>query len=180
MQTQSDSRVKKRIHCTLEHDARQGSGLILNYSRGGLFVQTAQPAAPGARVVIDFIDPAHSRPIELETSVVWRRRISPLMTGLNQSGMGLRLLDEPPAYRALVDTTLHPVLKGAIPRDDPPRVSGSMYEFVVRLGHSGGPRTRRIKLRAADTNTAQRDALRRAGAGWEVIEVSRSGGEPGT
>jgi hypothetical protein len=29
-------------------------------------------------------------------------------------------------------------------------------------------------------NTAQRDALQRAGAGWEVIEISPSGDEPGT
>lgn len=178
MQTQSETRVKKRIHCTLEHESRHGSGLILNLSPSGIFVQTTQPAEPGTRVAIDFIDPEHSRPIELETAVVWRRRISPHMTGLNQSGMGLRLIDAPPEYRALVAKSAQPPLIDKAPREERPTGVGPLYDYVVRLGRSGGPRTRHIKICAPDMCTARSEALQRAGKDWDVVEISMRNDEP--
>ena len=187
MQTQGEQRVRKRLHCTLNVEARRHSGLILNLSGRGLFVQTSLPAEPGTRLAVDVRDPTLDEAIPLEAAVVWRRRVSPLMTGVNQSGMGLRLLtppdawqrmmsvmlavdrpsEPPPAGREDVETTHRDPALDASPSTPPPAT------FIVRLAAAGGPRSRRLVVVAESESAARSRALREAGTGWTVLEIRR-------
>lgn len=185
MQTQTEPRVRKRLPCTLSLEARQHNGMILNLSERGLFVQTSLPAEPGTLLDLDVRDPARGDAIPLQAAVVWRRRVSPRMTGMNQSGMGLRLLNRPTEWHSLIgglrgdaapgaDAERSAAEPGASPtsRDTRPTPAPTR-RFVVRLALSGGPRSRRLVVESEDEFAAQREALRRAGAGWTVLEVRR-------
>jgi len=184
VQTQVDPRVRKRLHCTLSMEARQHNGLVLNLSERGLFVQTSLPAEPGTLLALDVRDPVRGEPIPLQAAVVWRRRVSPRMTGVNQSGMGLRLIDRPPAWQAMMSSLLSesagpgtpPVARTVATAVDPaPRSEAAPTEplFVVRLVHEGGPRTRRMLVRGECERSAGEAALREAGEGWTLLEVRR-------
>ena len=53
MHTAVDPRFKKRVPCRLRAPGGAGAGMVLNVSRGGLFVQTSTVASPGQTVHID-------------------------------------------------------------------------------------------------------------------------------
>jgi len=160
----------------LELDARRHSGLILNLSERGMFIQTSLPAAPGTLIGIDLRIPSQSEPVPVKAAVVWRRRVSPRMTGINQSGMGLRLLSPPSSYRDLLAEILEPVLKQtkAAPTwcpTEPSEPEPELEQFVVRLSQTGGPRSRRIIVQCRTKQAACEEALCQVGEGWTILEI---------
>jgi uncharacterized protein (TIGR02266 family) len=174
LQLQTEPRVKKRLQCTLELDARRHSGLILNLSERGMFVQTSLPAEPGTVVGIDVRAPSQTDPIPVQAAVVWRRRVSPRMTGVNQSGMGLRLLTTPSEYQAMMANILEPVLKesssaaNATAHVEP---EPDLDRYVLRLAQKGGPRSRRLVVESQSKQAACRAALDQVGEGWTILEI---------
>lgn len=183
VQAHGDPRVKKRLHCTLAHEARKGPGLVLNLSSRGLFVQTSLLAEPGTLVDIDLQGPQTSESIPLQAAVVWRRRVSPRMTGMNQSGMGVRILSHTPEYDALVDG----ILTGSAAAVGAPSTGAStkprsraaavddtpQHSYVIRLGMPGTPRSRRIVVQGASEQVARSEATARAGSQWTILEISK-------
>jgi len=181
MQTQSEPRLRKRLHCTLNVDARRHNGLILNLSRRGMFVQTSMPAEPGTLLDIDVRDPVRGDDIPVQAAVVWRKRVPARMKGTNESGMGLRLVTRPDAWQTMMSGMLEP---GDEPEAPPsaaaPRVEAEpvapptpVFTFVVRLGQPGGPRSRRLWVQAESEESARHEALARAGSGWTILELAR-------
>jgi hypothetical protein len=167
MQTEIEPRVRKRVPCTINVDGGQHRGFVLNVSRGGLFVQTSLPANPGSLIGIDLSSPVDDALIALSGTVVWRRRISPRMMGINQSGMGVRLDAPPQAWTELIregrtdDASQHSeASEAAAPR------------WTLRLAHAGTPRTRRIVVHCVDEAEARARAIAEAGADWEIIELT--------
>lgn len=189
MQTQSEPRLRKRLPCTLSMEARRHNGMILNLSSRGLFVQTSLPAEPGTLLDLDVHDPLQGEAIPLQAAVVWRRRVSPRMTGVNQSGMGLRLLNRPTAWQTmmsdLLGSTSSPDLgqpdvaepTSAHRVEEPPTESTPapepVFRFDVRLAETGGPRSRRVVVEVEDETAAGKEARRIAGEGWTVLEIRR-------
>lgn len=196
MQTQAEPRIRKRLACTLNVEARQHNGLILNLSQRGLFVQTTLPAEPGTLLALDVRDPVRGEAIPLQAAVVWRRRVSPRMTGTNQSGMGLRLIERPDAWTTMLSSLLATDAPGEARAADtaaatpaPARPAGATPTeapaspatgadarpvFCVRLAQAGGPRSRRMRVQGQDEIDAGKEALREAGEGWTVLEVWRA------
>ncbi len=172
MQTHGDPRVKKRLPCTLEHADNRRSGLILNLSRSGIFVQTILPAEPGMLVNVDFCNPSHDRPIGLQAAVVWRRRVSTLMTGINQSGMGMRIQWPPSEYDALLAEILPQPPAADQPRGDAP--APGLLRYVVRLTQSGGPRSRLVTVHSESEQRACEQARAELSEGWTILEISES------
>jgi len=174
LQIQSEPRVKKRLQCTLELDARRHNGLILNLSEQGMFVQTSLPAEPGTVVGIDVRFPSQPEPIPVQAAVVWRRRVSPRMTGINQSGMGLRLVSPPTEYRALMADILEPVLKESAGQESEVSTQAPDADldcYVVRLAQKGGPRSRRLVVHSPSKQSACEAALEEVGEGWTILEI---------
>jgi hypothetical protein len=178
VQAHSDPRVKKRLHCTLAHEARKSPGLVLNLSSRGLFVQTSLLAEPGTLVDIDLQGPQTSESIPLQAAVVWRRRVSPRMTGMNQSGMGVRILSHTAEYDALVDGILTggtaAVGASTKPRSRAAAVDETpQHSYVIRLGMPGTPRSRRIVVQGATEQVARSEAAVRVGSEWTILEISK-------
>lgn len=65
-----------------------------NVSRGGAFVRTAEPLAPGRRVLLEFELPG-GRPLEAIGRVAWTRRVLAPLERDNEAGIGIEFLGGP-------------------------------------------------------------------------------------
>lgn len=181
MQTNVEPRVRKRLPCTLGHADRHQSGLILNLSNGGLFIQTNLPVEPGSLIDIGFRNPSGQDEIDIHGAVIWRRRVSSRMMGRTESGMGVRLLGQPSAYSEMMSSFLEKAEPELI-RDAPvaaPEVANTpervidAKEYIVRLALEGSPRTKRLVIVSNNPGSARSEALIRAGEGWSVLELRK-------
>ena len=188
MQTQTEPRVRKRLPCTLSTEARSHNGMILNLSERGLFVQTSLPAKPGTLLNLDVLDPLHGDAIPLEATVVWRRRVTARMTGVTQSGMGLRLLSQPSEWQQMMCGLLgngssvtgvpaagesSPITADNAEAAVDARPLRPAFVFDVRLAKPGSPRSRRIVVESDDEAAARAEAQHIAGNGWTILEIRR-------
>ena len=76
MHTAAEPCFKKRVPCRLQITGGSHAGMVLNVSRGGLFVQTTAGASPGEAVHLE-LAPGEGEPLALDARVVWRRVVAP-------------------------------------------------------------------------------------------------------
>jgi Tfp pilus assembly protein PilZ len=170
---QAEPRFRKRVPCRLRWEGRSFSGLVLNLSRGGLFVQTSAAARPGDHVELNLSE--LSRPADALTGeVVWRRAASHELRSVAQSGMGLRLHRAPEAYYELL-SQLAPnepfPSRQADVRPDAERTGTPSRRFVVRIKRDGGPRTKTLSVEAPSEEDARSRTLASAGEGWSILDL---------
>lgn len=179
MHMPAEPRFKKRIPCQIAASGRAASGVVLNVSRGGLFVQTAAGVEPGEDVELELSLAAGRPSIPLAAQVVWTRSVAPHLRTVSRGGVGLRIASAPEAYYALLAEVAgesgpahvaEPAAAPAAPAAEPvPEPEGPAYR--VRLKQAGSPRTRWLVVRAASEDDARHAALAGAGDGWMVLEV---------
>jgi Tfp pilus assembly protein PilZ len=168
VQTESDRRYRKRLPCRLEVPNGAYSGMVLNLSRGGLFVQTSAAASPGEAVHLD-LSLGDADAISLDTRVVWRRVVAPHLRSVSAGGMGVHIQYAHDAYFGLVAR-----LAEGTPADEPaPPGSAAGPSFRVRLRLAGGPRTRVLTVTSADEAEARKSARQQAGPQWAVLDLER-------
>ena len=168
MQTASDHRYRKRLPCRLEVPNGAYSGMVLNLSRGGLFVQTSAAASPGEAVHLD-LTLADAFAIGLDARVVWRRVVAPHLRSVSAGGMGVHIQYANDTYFGFVAR-----LAEGTPTDAPtpaPRAAGP--SFRVRLRLAGGSRTRVLTVTGADEADARTRACQQAGPQWAVLDLER-------
>ena len=170
MQTANDRRYRKRLPCRLEVPNGAYSGMVLNLSRGGLFVQTTAAASPGEAVHLD-LSLGDAEAIALDARVVWRRVVAPHLRSVSTGGMGVHIQYAHDAYFGLVAQ-----LAEGSPADEAtpvpvPRVAGPA--FRVRLRLAGGPRTRVVVVTGADEGDARARARQQTGAQWVVLDLEK-------
>ena len=167
MQTQAEPRIKMRVPCDIGERGARHSGMVLNLSQHGLFVQTRMSARPGAVVGIDLKDTTQADPIPLQASVVWKQVIPRNLVHVTQGGMGLRIQHGCRVYdqffRAMPDRRV----AGSQSVPEPARQRG----YRVRLRLEGGPRSRVLVLSAASEKEACQQALVAVGEGWTILEI---------
>ncbi len=95
-------RFRKRIPCKLSRGRTVFSGLVLDLSRTGLFVQTRAVAKAGNEVEVMLARREPEAPIELDVRVVWQRKVPPQLRGVVEKGFGLQILYAPEPYYALL------------------------------------------------------------------------------
>jgi hypothetical protein len=141
--------------------------MILNVSRSGMFVQTSAGARPGDAVQLD-LAVQDGAPISLEARVVWRRVVPPHLRAVSMGGMGLRIQRASGAYLGFVAALAAPVRAEG---SDTAAPQPAQPSFRVRLRLAGSPRTRVVKISAADEASASDRARQQAGARWTVMDV---------
>ena len=178
MQTQAEPRFRKRLPCRLKVGGNSHAAMVLNLSRGGLFVQTSAGPPPGAGVWIDVDVANRSETLPIGGKVVWRRVVAPHLRTLSQGGIGVRIESAPEGYYSFLSG-----VAGAAPEtppsagceaagpapelpSDPPKAA-----FRVRLKQQGGPRSRTMTLHCESEEEARNRALAIAGAGWVILEL---------
>ena len=168
MQTAGDRRYRKRLPCRLEVPNGAYSGMVLNLSRGGLFVQTSAAASPGEAVHLD-LSLGDADAVGLDTRVVWRRVVAPHLRSVSQGGMGVHIQYANDAYFGFVAR----LAEGPAADEPAPARSAAGPAFRVRLRLAGGPRTRVLTVAAADAGEARTRARQQAGPQWAVLDLEK-------
>jgi Tfp pilus assembly protein PilZ len=179
VQTQAEPRFRKRLPCRLKVAGGSHSAMVLNVSRGGLFVQTGAGPPPGAEVRVELDVASHSDSVPIGGKVVWRRMVAPHLRSLTQGGVGVRIVSAPEAYYSYLSG-----VAGEVPRTSPsadcegaepePRPGAAGIQFRIRIKQDGGPRSRTLMLHCGSEAEARERALAIAGSGWVILELERS------
>jgi hypothetical protein len=166
MHAATDPRFKKRVPCRLRAPGGAASGMVLNVSRGGLFVQTSAAASPGDTVHIDLgVDAAVS--LGVDARVVWRRVVGAHLRSVTTGGFGARIQYAPDAWFGFLSGLAGSEVEARVPE----RPGGAVYRVRLRL--AGSPRTRIVVVESADEAVARERALAVAGAHWVVLDLAR-------
>jgi len=90
------------MSCRLRVGQRENSGIVLDVSRQGLFVQTSAAARVGEKVEIQLSSPRHSTPITLVAAVRWQRIVPAQLRSVYQAGLGLQIAQADEGYYAML------------------------------------------------------------------------------
>jgi hypothetical protein len=183
-------RTKMRIACTLHLEESRHSGMVLDVSASGLFVQTNASPAPGTPLRLELRVPGLSEPIEMQATVARKRIVPPRLRALLKGGIGIQLENPPEEFYAMVAKLQNPEAAGsksseeakpsekpsnasrnkpAVPPEKPPRAKPKLTSFRVKLGQVGGSGSRNLVIRAVDEDEARRRAILDVGDGWKVL-----------
>jgi hypothetical protein len=192
MRTEQQSpRFKRRLPCNLAFQGRRDSGIVLNLSEGGLYVQTNLGARRGSIVDVAVQSPSGSQSIALQARVVWKRVKNSHVLGLDRSGLGLEIREPIHEYADLIQdiggtgergadacerSGTSPTRESATPSSEQHEVVESLAlpptpAYRVRLKLEGSPRTRTLRIHASSTAEALSQVASESGPGWEVIEI---------
>jgi hypothetical protein len=93
-----EPRVRKRLPCSVQVTGRRHTGMVLNVSPRGLFVQTSAEADPGETVDVDLRTPTHRQPIPVQGRVIWRRTVPQRLRNVTKGGLGVRIENASESY----------------------------------------------------------------------------------
>lgn len=102
MRAPADERFRKRIPCAFNAGGRSSSGLVLNVSRSGLFLQTSIPEDSGTVVDLELKPLDRVEPIALTARVVWRKAVPAQLRTIASGGFGLQIIRADEAYYGLL------------------------------------------------------------------------------
>ncbi len=183
-------RTKMRIACTLHLEESRHSGMVLDVSASGLFVQTNASPAPGTPLRLELRVPGLSEPIEMQATVARKRIVPPRLRTLLKGGIGIHLENPPEEYFTMIAKLQAPEAAGsktseaakpsekssnasldkpAAPPEKQPRAKPKLTSFRVKLGQVGGSSSRNLVIRASDEDEARRRAILDMGDGWKVL-----------
>ena len=175
MATTAEPRFRKRVPCKVQLSGGAYSGMVINVSRGGLFVQTTAGPGPGEPVRVELMA-ARKDAIAIAAHVVWRRVVLPHLRTVSHGGLGLRIRTAPDSYYRFLSNVAVPGEAQAEPAADPSaaQAGSPQTEFRVRLKQEGGPRTRSVTLCCPSEPAARSLALAQVGSGWTVLGVEEA------
>ena len=84
---------------------RASREVCVNLSRGGLFIHTADPIAPGRRVLVEMHFPDGS-PLEAVGRVAWSKRVLGALDEKPKDGIGVEFIVAPPDQLVALDDFL--------------------------------------------------------------------------
>jgi len=89
--------------CELRYEGHKASGIVLDLSSTGLFVQTSARPAPGTIFHLMLEARGDTPALDLRVRVARQRRTEPRLASLVPPGLGLQILDAPSAYFDLIE-----------------------------------------------------------------------------
>jgi hypothetical protein len=155
--------------CELLIRDRWYSGLVLDLSPRGLFLQTKAKPLPHERVELR-IACGGSEALQLFVEVARLRRVPPSLLSTVRGGIGVRIVDAPEEYYQFLSRLAAPGPQALLVFAAEP---GEGPRFRVRVREISGPRSRRIEVSAPDREAARARALEASGEGWTILEVEK-------
>lgn len=168
MQARGETRISKRMPCRVRVADSTSGGMVLNVSRGGLFVQTTARVEPGAEMWLEINADAEREAIELGAQVVWKRVVPVSLRGVTAGGVGLKIQTAPESYYAFLMQLMAGVAAAGERPEGPD--AGALPRFRVRLKQARGSRSRTLTIACRSEDEARRSALERVGPGWLILE----------
>jgi hypothetical protein len=169
--------------CRLGIGSQRFSGVVLDISSSGLFVQTTAKPNPREPVTIELSVPGHREPVRLEADVARLFLVPAQLITVAQGGVGLRIRNAPEAFFELLgqlqldgqEVSATPLGSG-----EPLDVRGeACRRYRVRMTQLGRARTRTLQVLAGSSEEAAQLACAESGEGWKVLE-SIDEEDPGT
>src|SRR5262245_18999550 len=99
-------RAKRRLACRIGVGRQRFSGVIIDLSASGLFVQTSAKPRPGEAVTLELSVPGQRVPLRLEAQVVRLKLVPPRLVAVAQGGLGLRITHAPEGYFSFLSSIL--------------------------------------------------------------------------
>jgi hypothetical protein len=94
-------RTKKRLSCTVMVSQQRYTGIVIDVSATGLFVQTNATPKPGTQVTVELQVPG-GETIALNTAVARRRNVPAHLKSIARGGIGLCIEGASESYFALI------------------------------------------------------------------------------
>ena len=170
-QAANQPRLAKRMTCAVSVGDQRYSGVVLNVSQGGLFVQTSASPRRGSNVVLELNPPGEGAAIPLEAEVVWRRVVPQQLRSTAQGGMGMKILSAGENYYGALADWMRVSVQPAARVAPEVALEPEAVPFRVRVRADGTPRTRLVSVEAGSEEAAAEAALAHVGEGWNVLEV---------
>lgn len=172
MQVQRYPRLVKRVPCAIHVGERRYTGLVINLSQGGLFVQTHASAGRGSPVDLELNAPGEGEGITLQGTVAWRKVVPGQLQQLSAGGFGLEIENaDERYYQALARWMRVEGGSSGVEMETGTDPDPDLPTWRVRVRASTGPRTRTLSLEAASSEEAREAALGHIGGDWRVIEI---------
>jgi hypothetical protein len=160
--------------CRLVVGNQRFSGVVLDLSSSGIFVQTTAKPMPREAVTVELNVPGEREAIRLETEVARLFVVPAQLITVAQGGVGLRIRNAPESYFALLgqfqlagrESSADPVEGGhaaGIPEE-------ASCRYRVRMTQLGKARTRTLQVFARSSEEAAQLACAETGEGWKVLE----------
>jgi hypothetical protein len=164
--------------CRITSGGKVFSGVILDLSATGVFVQTSAKPRPGEGFALEISVPGQRAPLRLEAQVARVQVVPPSLLNVAHGGIGLRITNAPEGYFAFLAAVLPGDGAEAQPttaptssaREAPGAVALASRAFRVRVTQTGGARSRTLRVRAPSAEAAAARALEETGEGWKVLE----------
>ena len=187
------ARVKKRVSCALTSGGRRYTGVVLDVSPQGVFVQTSAKLNPGAIVDLEMGIGANQS-VQMQARVARSKLVPPELRSIAKGGLGLHIDLPPPEFYEFfanltrtdlpggeaqkAKTPAEPAAqakkkKATRKRKLPPRMAPppARLRYRVRLSQVGGSRTRSVTVECSTIGDAEGLAIRAVGSGWKVLKV---------
>jgi hypothetical protein len=164
-----EKRTRQRVSCRLSLGGREHSGIVLDVSPHGLFIQTKAKAAPGTPARIELSAPGRADRLVVEARVARLERVPPALAAIWTSGLGLSVRQPPPAWLDLVASFGAGAARPA--PSHPVAPAGPEQSFCVRAALIQGTRTRTLLVRCASESAARELALGELGDEWKILSV---------
>lgn len=100
MPGRESDRTKHRTPCTISIGAQRHNGLVIDFSRSGLFIQTSAKPDIGARLDVEMV--IHGGPQRLQVEVARRKQVPPQLRTVAHGGIGVRILTAPEEFYQLL------------------------------------------------------------------------------
>lgn len=185
-------RQKKRLSCELVVNESRYSGIVVDFSASGLFVQMNAKPTPGQRVELAVSLPGLEEPVSMEARVVRKKIVPPQLLTLAGGGVGLAVDEPDEAYLDFVGE-LSPEHAQAVEkvRARLSRGSGSGGNGAPDgpRARRNGPVTRHFRIHVVEKvsgkknsflvscgseQEAQDEVLKQLGDDWQVLFIERA------
>ena len=172
MEKRRELRTKKRLVCTLEVSGHRHSGIILDVSPRGLFVQTSAKPTPGTEIKVELTVHGASQTLWLTASVARQKLVPQRLISVARGGIGLTIVRAPEEYFAFVAS----FTPGAAPpeRTQPTEAEPPKNRYRARLKQVGGSRTRSCIVLSDSEAEAREQVLSEAGEDWKILDLQSS------
>jgi Tfp pilus assembly protein PilZ len=173
-------RKKRRMPCNVSFEGQQHSGLVIDVSPGGLFIQTSAKAQPGDRLDLKLSLPGEAHKLPLQVEVVRKVVVHPRLIAVAHGGVGVRILNAPEAYYNFMETLGIGADTGEFQaessgttasKEDAAAGARVLQSYRVRVKQIQGPRSRILEVAAGSEEDARNQALAELSESWQVLQV---------
>ncbi len=172
MEKRKQQRTKRRITCELVIGSHRYPAIVRDISPAGLFVQTR--AKPEPSTVVELFFPAYDgQPeVRVKAGVARARIVPPRLQSAVPGGVGLELMDLPPAFQELLARRVDAAAGGREPdqKTDGPS-DRAIRTYRVRVTERGKRNSRVLTVRSESTQGARARALAQAGRDWKIADI---------